>query len=143
MQLLTGLAELLDSAGVGTWSPGAPPPAGDVAITLIDLPQSPERIVCLTDYPIAADGRLQDVTIGVQVRVRGTTSPGVAADLRDGVFDALNGLGVTVLGTAPDQVAVSAIDWQSELPLGPDQLGRHERVINYYVRCPRPSARLE
>lgn len=143
MQLLTGLAELLDTAGVGVWSPSAAPGATDVAICLIVLPQSPERIICLTDYPVSADPRLTDAVIGIQVRVRGTDDPAVASDLRDAVYDAIQGQSITTLGTAPNAVVVSSIAWQSEVPLGPDGLGRYERTINYYVRVNRAGDRLE
>ena len=55
--LLVGLAELLDTAGAGTFSSSDPydEASEQPMIVLIELPQAPERLICLTDYPVDDD----------------------------------------------------------------------------------------
>jgi hypothetical protein len=136
--LLAGLGEKLEIAGIGTWTPGAIPPADSVLISAIHLPQAPDQVICLTDYPVAGWPGLTDVVIGVQVRIRGLPNdPAGAANLGDRVYDTLNGLTRATLGTAPNQVIVSQVYWQSGTNLGQDSLGRWERSANYYVQVNR------
>jgi hypothetical protein len=143
VKLLTGLAELLESAGVGSWDAAAVPDGSDVAITLVNLPQSPTKVVCLTSYPVMQSARATEGIVGVNVRVRGDTDPRTASDIADEVFGALGARGRTAIGTAPNDLVVAAIDWQSSAPLGPDANGRHEISANYYVRVNRAHDRLE
>lgn len=143
--LLTGVAELLDTDGVGTWSPSAAYAAADTAISLINLPQAPDKVVCLADYRVTADPALTDSVIGLQVRIRGDRDPRTVMNLSEAVYDCLHGLTHAQLGTAPNRVQVVRIAWQSESTLGPDANGRHERSINFYVMVnrPDPTGRLE
>lgn len=133
--LLTGLAQLLDDAGVGTYSPVAASTV-EPAITVINLPPAPERVICLTDYPVSDDPSLADVIVGVQVRIRGTRDPLVASNIRDDVYDQLHGLAGVIINGVP----VAHIYRQSTIPLGPDGLGRYERTENYYVHASRAGA---
>jgi hypothetical protein len=141
-QLLVGLAMLLDEDGVGVYTPGGASVegAGLPAITLLSLPQTPDRVICLTDYPLSADPALTDVVVGVQVRVRGTRAPLDASDIRDGVYDALQGRAQLPL---PNGFYLVHLYWQSESPIGPDSNGRFERTINYYAHANRAGAEQE
>jgi hypothetical protein len=141
--LLTGIAEHLYAAGVGVWSPSTPPAADDVLIVHTAFPSVPDQVVCLTAYPVSVAAGLTDAVVGVQVRCRGSRNPRASLDLDDAVTDALNGLRRATLGTAPDDVVVSQIHWQSSTPLGPDSNGRYERSTNFYVQVNRPGTYAE
>lgn len=142
LDLLRGLAELLDAEGVASWDPAGGYAEGAAGITLLGMPQTPSVLLCLTDYPVSVGGRLSDMVIGVNVRIRGDREPATALALADGTLTALHGRGNTLLGTAPDQIRVNQILWQSAAPLGPDGNGRYERSTNFYVHLNRPSDRL-
>lgn len=134
--LLRGIAQHLHDAGVGNYTPGsvAAELNGLPAITLVNLPNDPDRVICLTDYPIQADPLLTEVVIGVQLRIRGTSSPMVASDIRDAAYDALQGVNGLILSTG---VPLVHMYWQSEAPIGPDNQDRYERTVNYYVHTNR------
>lgn len=137
-QLLTGLAVMLDDAGVGTWREGTAYQANEIAITLVEIPPDPERVICLTDYPLEDDPSLSEGLVGVQVRTRGGRSPMVARALSDGVFDVLHGRRSIVFGEGTAfEVRVAHIYRNSATPIGPDSQGRHERSESYYVHVNR------
>lgn len=136
VDLLTGVALLLDATAVGVWSPDTPTAAGDIAITVVNLPQEPELVICLTDYPVANDPGITESVIGLQVRCRGNTDPRTSMNMRAAVFDQLHGYRGQ-LGSGANTVEVSQIFWQSSAPLGPDGSNRFERVDNYYVQLDR------
>jgi hypothetical protein len=136
IDLVTGLAEHLADAGIGTWKPDGDYTADDIAIVVgPHIPQAPDSVVCLTPYVVPGNqpGLSEHVT-GVQVRCRGPASdPRTAEDLADVVFDTLQGLGPTTLGGLP----VAHVWLQSSAPLGPDTSHRHERSDNYYIQANR------
>lgn len=133
--LVAGVAELLAAGGAGVWDPDGGVYAPDaVGITQGTIPQSPDRIVCLTPYPVSEEPGSQDVIVSIQVRCRGTRDPSVVDDLADAVRELLHGLTSVVLGG----IGVSQVWRNSTAPLGPDQLGRYERTDNYYVQAARP-----
>ncbi len=139
--LLVGLAEMLDAAGAGSWSPDAAPAAGSPAIFLITLPEQPEHVICLTDYPIEDNPGQSEAIVGVQVRVRAGRSPLVTSATRDAIYDALHGRQGFVLGAGTAwPVTVAHIYRQNASPIGPDSQGRTERVENYYVHVNRATA---
>lgn len=141
--LLVGVAQQLAlSPAAGVWTaPGAI--AGETvqgaapAITLITLPAIPERVICLTDYLLGEDDpSLTEVVVGLQVRIRGTRNPMDSSDIRDAVYDRLQGLAGVVL----NGVVVAHIFRDSGTPLGPDSAGRYERSENYRIHANRPGA---
>ncbi len=144
--LLVGVAELLDAQGAGDWSGldgPAPTSALATAITLRQTPIAPDRSITLTDYAVSASARLTDTITGLNVRCRGDRSPSSASAVAGKVYLALQALGRATLGTAPNQVIVSDIYWQSEAQVGPDANGRSVRSVNYYVRWNRGHPRLD
>lgn len=143
--LLVGIAELLDAAGAGTYSDGTAYAEGDTAIVLIELPDAPERVICLTDYPIEDDPSNGEGIVGVQVRTRaGRTDPLAPRALADAVFATLQGRRNLSFGAATAYpVTVSHIYRESATPIGPDSQGRHERSENYYVHVVRTSAGID
>ncbi len=144
--LLVGIAELLHSAGAGTWNGlGAPAATGaaDTAITLRQTPVAPDRSITLTDYSVSSNPRLTDTITGLNVRIRGDRSPSTASAIAGAVYTALHARGRTALGTAPNVVLISDVYLQSEVQVGPDNNGRSVRSINYYVRWNRSHPRLD
>lgn len=137
-QLVTGLAQYLAAGGVGVWRP--PPAAvyqaGEIGLLYRAVPPTPDCIVTLAEYVVASDYvGVADVTVGVQVRVRGTTVPTICDRIADAVYALLHGAaGLTVAG-----VRVVQIRRQSYAPMGQDGNKRWERSENYYVDAMRPN----
>ncbi|HLS39219.1 MAG TPA: minor capsid protein [Ornithinicoccus sp.] len=130
--LLRGVAELLEDAGVGVYDETGPLPAEGTGIVLGRLPDGPDRALGLTTYPVADDYSTDSIT-GVQARMRAGTAPLDVLDLSDAVFDVLHNRrrwdarGVRV-----------EISWRnSEAWIGQDASGRMERTANYYFRTVR------
>lgn len=137
--LLSGLAALLQTAGIGTWSTSAVYTSAQTGIVLGTIPSTPDRIVALTAYPVRDDPALSDSVVGVQVRCRwGGQDPRLVDDLADLIFDYLHGKTHFTVGTGAAAVTIVQCLRQSYAPLGRDQNGRWERSDNYYVTCWRP-----
>ncbi|CAM3459914.1 minor capsid protein [Stackebrandtia soli] len=133
--LVEGVAEYLADAGVAEWNPtgGYPPDAAGIFIAAV--PASPDRAVTITPYPVSIGYGTTDVTVGLQVRTRGTRDPRTLMSLRDAVFTALDGLSHRVLSG----IHVAQIYWQSGAVLGLDANERGEHTDNYYVQTAWPS----
>lgn len=134
--LLTGMAEQLQTAGVGTWNPSGVYSLGQTGITIRAIPQSPDRLITLADYVVDDFRGMADHTLGVQVRVRGLPrDPFDASNLADGVFDALHALsGVTWQG-----VPIVDCYRASHTSLGSDGHDRWSYSQNYLVDAMRPT----
>jgi hypothetical protein len=141
--LLVGLAEHLDAAGVGQWQPtgayaaDSPPP-----IALRTLPERFDRAYALGAYVEVEleDAGLGDVTVGVQLRSRGTTEPDVCDDVADAAWNLLHGAQMLTLGSGPAAVHTSLIYRRSTALLGVDKNGRYERACNYFIHASRPNS---
>jgi hypothetical protein len=130
--LILGLADLLDSEGVGTYSETTPPAPGDTLIVLRSMPDAPDRAICLTPYQVDDDVTTDTVT-GVQIRCRAGADPVDVLDLGDQVLALLHNRRGYQLRSV--RVAVS---WrQSEVLLGQDAHGRDERTSNFYFQTTR------
>ncbi|MEU4171022.1 minor capsid protein [Streptomyces sp. NPDC026665] len=135
--LLVGVAELLDTEGVGTYSPTAVLAADATGIVLGKMPDGPDRALCLTPYPVADDDSTDCVT-GIQVRMRAGTDPTAVVQLANDVFTALhNRCSYYAHGVRVE------ISWRnSQAWIGQDSRGRMELVSNYYFRTVRSGIRL-
>lgn len=134
--LIAGMAALLADVGVGTYRPTGAYLPGEVAISDRYIPPDGQCIT-LSAYPAGPDlPGLADVTVGVQVRVRGDEDPVTCDDLADAAYAVLHGAQALVFGA----VAVVQIRRQSYTSLGPDANGRWERSENYFVDAMRPNA---
>lgn len=136
-QLITGLAELLHANGVGVWrADGSAYLAGEVAITDRAIPSSPDRLIAIATYPVeSGPSDLADTTIGVQLRLRGTTDPRVCSDIGSALYDLLDSCGRQTWGS----VSIVDVYRQSAVSLGQDQNDRWEASHNYYVAAMRPT----
>lgn len=141
--LLTGLAVHLDAHGVGRWQPSgaytapSPPP-----ITLRTLPDAFDRAYALGSYVEVEeeDAGLSDVTVGVQIRSRGTTDPDTVEEVADAAWELLHGARMLTLGSGAGAVHTSLIYRRSTALLGVDRHGRYERSCNYFVFASRPNS---
>jgi len=135
--LLQGVAELLDAAGVGTYDPTGVLLADGTGIVLGKVPDGPDRCLGLTPYPVADDDSTDSVT-GIQARMRAGTDAIDLAILADDVFTALHDRrNYQVRGV---QVEIS---WRnSQAWIGPDSRGRMELTANYYFRTVRSGTHL-
>jgi hypothetical protein len=135
-ELLVGLAGHLEVNGVGTYrGDGSAYLAGETAIVFAELPQTPDRAIALSTYPVTDDPSLSDSVVGVQIRCRGLADPNDVNGLADGVFDLLHGATAFTVGT----VRVVEAFRNSGVPLGQDQNRRWETSENYYLTVHRPS----
>ncbi|MFD7508121.1 minor capsid protein [Streptomyces sp. NPDC059853] len=137
--LLDGVARLLDAEGVGTYRPDGIYAAVDTAIVIADMPPDPDRVICLSAYPVEDSPALTDTVTGVQVRTRASTDPRAVVDLDDQALDVLGGSGPHAWGAA----RVQLIYRQSAADIGADQLGRRERASNFYALAHRAGRHLE
>ncbi|WP_232788697.1 minor capsid protein [Streptomyces odonnellii] len=130
--LLTGLAVLMDGGGLGVYRASGVYAAGETGITIAKVPEAPDRIICLTPYPVEDTGGT-DVITGVQIRMRAGPDPREVLDLADVVRDLLHGRENFYLG--PVRVALA---WrQSQGLMGQDAHSREELSANYYLRTSR------
>ena len=135
--LLTGVAQLLAAASVGTWSPSGTYASSDVAIVLKVIPETPDTIIALSTYPVSSDPSLSDSVTGLQILTRSAgQDPRAVDDLADLIFDQIHGLRDTTLGTGIRLVQCLHHGGGS---LGQDALQRWSRSDNYYVTTHRPS----
>lgn len=127
--LLTGWAERLAAAGVGTWRPdGSPYQPGETAIVIGDLPPQPDRVIGLRAYQVAQEE--SDQVWGVQVRVRGRPGDTMDADnVADAVYDVMHYATPGPMGS----VAIAFV-WRQigGASLGQDDNRRTERADTYY-----------
>ncbi|WP_320069603.1 minor capsid protein [Micromonospora sp. RTGN7] len=135
-RLVTGLAEHLAAADIGTWRPSGSYPASEVGIYIRAIPPSPDRIITLAPYVVASPPGTADYTMGVQIRVRGTKDPRTTEDVADAVFDALDSAAALTWGGIP----IVQVYRQSYAALGADANGRWETSSNYYVEAMRPTS---
>jgi hypothetical protein len=135
--LLTGVAQLLAAASVGTWNPTGVYASSDKAIVLKTIPETPDTIIALATYPVTSDPALSDSVTGLQVLTRAAgQDPRTVDDLADLIFDQLQGLHDVTLGTGVRLVQCLHHGGGS---LGEDSLHRWSRSDNYYITSHRPS----
>lgn len=132
--LLTGLAQYLDNAGVGVWSPTGNFTAGDTAITHKVMPSAPDTVIVLSPYTVE-NGPQGDTTQGVQIRTRAPGMPTAVDDLDDEIYQLLHHLEGLNLGG----VRVGMVWRQSHGPLGRDENNRWNATANYWLIITKPT----
>ncbi|MFD4788799.1 minor capsid protein [Streptomyces sp. NPDC058459] len=136
--LLDGIAGLLAEADIGVWRPDSVLQDGEVGIFRATMPDSPDRALALTAYPVTDDDTANAIT-GVQVRMRaGPDGVDAIDDMADVVFDVLHNRRHFEVGGV--HVALS---WRnSQGWIGQDSQGRMELTANYYFRTTRSGSHL-
>jgi hypothetical protein len=136
-RLLAGMAQHLQTAGLGTWSPSGVYTVGQTGITIRAVPDSPDRLITLAAYPLGTNlPGMADHLLGVQVRLRAGPDPRDCDDLADAVFDLLDGVSGLVWGGIP----VKSISRRSYTSMGQDGSRRWERSENYEIDAMRPTS---
>lgn len=134
--LLTGLAQHLNDAGVGVYKPAGGYLASDTAIVFGELPTAPDRVIALSLYGFT-DAITQNLSSPrVQVMLRGTPNNSLdVGTLAVSVFGAMHALAGADYGTAH----VVQCNRFSTVPLGVDESKRYERADNYLLDVNTPA----
>lgn len=136
VDVMTGLAQLLDALGVATYNPTGHYGASDTAIVFKSMTADPDRVVCLTAYTYANMPDWAVDQIRVQIRCRGARTNNTDADVLAGaVYDQLHGRSNFDLGA----VHVDQMLQQSSVPMGIDDSDRWERADNYTLDVSVPA----
>lgn len=136
--LLDGLAQWLDDAGLGTYrADGSAYQAGETAIVVGTLPPVPDRLIVLTLYAATRPRGLADTAVSVQVRTRGPAGDSrAAADVLDPVHEALDGARDLTLGGVR---VVQILHSSGPAPIGLDANNRAELTDNFLIQAERPT----
>lgn len=128
-----GIARLLDALDLVTYDPDGT--GGDCFTGY--MPTAPDRAVALTLYDGTADPLNAYDTPRLQVRVRGSENPNDSRRRCQAIYEELQGLAHTTL---PDGTwLILAAARGTVAPMGPDQAGRHEHVVNFDLDIEAPS----
>lgn len=130
--LLTGVAGLLTSAGVAIYST-----TGEYvnteslpAITMMDMPATPDRVITLTALPLTDDPAQPYGTVLIQLAMRG--SPGVPMDvvsIADSAKIPLHGVTNLTMGG----IHIVQMLRHVSVPMGEDTETRWLRTDHYYA----------
>ncbi|GAA3289230.1 minor capsid protein [Arthrobacter citreus] len=132
IDLLTAVGQYLDAAGAGRWLTKGTYAATDTAISIDELPITPDRGIAMSLYDVE-DTAGTDSVVGLQLWIRGSKNKASAKETKDAVFDALHNLQhVTWAG-----IPIVRIWRQSGANLGLDGNGRQEISQNYYLQLTR------
>ena len=134
--LMSGVAQLLATAAVGTWQAiGSYADGTDRPIFVRASPATPHRAITVSHYPVRQESWTTDSIEGIQIINRGPQDdPRPADDDADAIRAALDGLEHVMVGGHH----VSLILWQSGAPLGRDDNRRFEVSQNFYLYTTRP-----
>ncbi|PBC80111.1 hypothetical protein BX265_4947 [Streptomyces sp. TLI_235] len=125
--LLDGIARYLHGLGLVVFDP-----EGLVGDLFVDtMPEAPDEAVAIATYPLGLPDPLNaDDELGLQVRARGPAEdPRPSRRRCQDIYSALQGLTDTAL---PDGTwLVLAAAQQTPSPLGKDERGRPEHVVNF------------
>lgn len=125
--LLTGLAQYLDDAGVAVYKLTGYA-AGDTAVFLKSLGDAPDRAVAITSYATSDQIKVNQTTVRVQFWLRGVPNNSLDVDdLGDAIFALVQGMENRDFGTAHVIQAYRVSSGQ----LGIDAANRSERSDNY------------
>lgn len=131
--LLNGIGQLLETAGVGKWSPAGGYAADDVMLTVDQLPTGHAQAVAMGFYPVE-DSAGTDSIVGIQFWIRGKPKDRLSSkSIADSLFDALHGIESTSIAGIP----IMRVWRQSGANLGPDGNDRQELSENYYLQLTR------
>ncbi len=133
--ILTGLATLINAAGVASYKPTGGYLPTDTAIVFGDLPTAPNRVMGLAVYTSSDEVKQNLSEFRVQCWFRGAPNNTLdVGDLASSVFDVLQGREDLTFGS----VHVVQIYRVSFVPQGMDSSKRVERSDNYTVQVNTP-----
>jgi hypothetical protein len=132
--LLHGIAAMLATANVGTWSTTTAYTHSQVGIYDGPIPDDTLEGVGLATYPVN-DPVTSESTIGVQVTFRSVSKAGIR-DRAESVFNTLHALWGHSLAAGP---RIDHMMRRSSADLGTDEAGAFRRTDNYYVTVNNPT----
>src|SRR5690242_18967164 len=100
MTVYDGLARHIAAAGIGLTyrNDGSPYAAAEAGVTILAVPDAPDRSVALGPYPGTEDSDRNPWRMPrMQIRTRGTTDPRVVLELDDACRQVLHALGPVTL----------------------------------------------
>ncbi|MFI5475009.1 minor capsid protein [Streptomyces cacaoi] len=132
--LLDGLARHLDALGLVDYDPTGT--TGDLFVET--MPPAPDAAVSLALYDGAAPESRDDAEQRrLQVRVRGGPDPRVSRNRAEALYRTLHGLAGVQL---PDGTWLTlAAARGTPAPMGADNTGRHEHVVNFDLDVSGPA----
>ncbi len=132
--ILTGLAQRIETAGIGNYEPSATynPAATVPVITLQQLPDLPVSAIALAYF---SNGGTGGVTAAVEITMRGDADPTSPDVIADAIWTLLDNAANLMLGA----VHVALMYRQVSAPLGRDAAGRWSRSDTYFLIADRPS----
>lgn len=137
--LLTGIAQMIGTSGIGVYNPSGVYAATDTGIIFKNMPAKPDRAIVLTAVPLTDMTMIPVGKMLVQVRTRGLpNNPLDVDDLGDAVFDLLHGVTNTTMGSTHIIQCLR----NSSVPMGVDGNQRWERVDHFYIDMDYPGTPL-
>jgi hypothetical protein len=138
--VLDNLARWLALRGLGVYDPTGAAQTADWSVFPDDMPDSPNLVIGLFQYPGEAypDAGQPWEDVRVQIRVRGTADPTLSRSRAQAIYNAVHGLGPLELPAGlwlQLAVAVNA----GVFGLGRDPSGRHEHVCNFELSIINPT----
>jgi hypothetical protein len=133
--LVVGLAEYIEAAGIGTYEATAPydPASTTPVIVHQALPDLPGKAIALAYF---SSGGTANVNAAVQVLIRGDADPTSPDEIADALWTLLDNAAGRTLGGIP-----VVLMWrQTSASLGLDSAGRWMRSDTYLLIADRPSA---
>jgi hypothetical protein len=129
--VLTGIAQLIADAGLGSWNPGGIYALTDTGVFLKTMPDGtgvPDRCVTLNLIPVTANVSMPFGQYFLQVACRGQRNkPLDVDDIADPIFDILQGLTGQTFGVT----RIAQLRFVSGTPMGQDSNVRWERADRY------------
>lgn len=133
--LLAGVAQMLDDAGIATYNETGVYTAGQVGVFFSVMPDQPDRCVVLEDYGVSDQIEQAMSTRGIQFRVRGDADPFPVKQMRDAIFVLFHNATRFALGS----VYVDQMYQHSSIALGRDQANRWIESLNFYADLDLPA----
>lgn len=128
--ILTGVAGMITTAGLGTYNPAGTYTATQTGIYFNTVPDTPDRLVTLTFVAQQDDPSLPYGRGMVQVRVRGNPAdPMDTETLTDQIFAVLHGATNVQFGSTN----VTQILRRVSVPMGQDPAKRWTRTDQFYL----------
>ena len=137
--VLTGVANLIATAGFGVWNPAGTYALTDTGIFLKTMPDGagiPDRVITLNLVPVTANISFPYGTWFLQVACRGNRNDPLDVDrVADPVFDILHGLTNRMFGATH----LTQLFFHTGSPMGQDANTRWERADKYLAGIDSPA----
>jgi len=135
-EVVAALAEHIAAAGMGTWRPTGVYAATETGIVVKAMPPTPNRVIVISPYPVAESAHLSDLTLGLQLRCRGSKDPRDVDEMADDLRELLHGARGLVLGPA----RIAHLWRQSHASTGVHANDRWTTSSNFYAQTAQATA---